>query len=65
MAIDHIYTIYGPRKQALQTHGTLKVDITRILMVISITETVSVKILAVIAQLVSFKHTPRDAITYK
>ena len=63
--IDHIYTIYEPLKQALQTHGTLKADIKIIPIVISITGTFNVKTLAEIAQLVSFDKEPPEALTYK
>ena len=34
-AIEHIYNIYEPLKQALQTYGTLKADIKIISIVIS------------------------------
>jgi hypothetical protein len=63
--IDHIYNIYEPLKQALQTHGTLTAEIKIISIVISKTCTFNVKNLAEIAQLVSFKEEPPDAFTYK
>jgi len=50
--IEHIYNIYEPLKQALQTHGPLKAEI----KIISIAE---------IAQLVSFGEEPPDTLTYK
>jgi len=63
--IDHIYDIYEPLRLALQTHGTLKVKIKIILIVISRTCTFHVKTLAEIAQLVSFKEEPPDELTFK
>jgi hypothetical protein len=63
--IDHIYTIYEPLKQALQTHGTLRADINIILIVVRRTSTFNVKNFAETAHLVSFKEEPRDALTYK
>jgi hypothetical protein len=53
--VDHIYTIYEPLKQALQTHGTINADVITIPIVISRTRTFNVKTQAEIAQLVSFK----------
>jgi hypothetical protein len=63
--IDHIYTIYEPLKQALQTHGTLQAEIKIIPIVISRTGTFNVKTLAEIAQLISLDEEPPDAMTYK
>jgi hypothetical protein len=63
--IDHIYDIYEPLRQALQTHGTLKADIKIIPIVISRTGTFNVKTLAEIAQLISLDEEPPDALTYK
>jgi hypothetical protein len=63
--IDHIYTIYEPLKQALQTHSTLRADIKIIPIVISRTGTFNVKTLAEIAQLISLDEEPPDALTYK
>ena len=61
--IDHIYTIYEPLKQALQTHGLIHADVIIILIVISKLGTFNVKTLAETAQLVSFKEEPPDALT--
>ena len=44
--IEHIYNIYDPLKQALQTYGTLKADIKIIPIVISRTGTFHAKTLA-------------------
>ena len=63
--IDHVYIIYEPLKQALQTHSALKAGITTIPIVISRTGTFNVKTLAEIAQFVFFKEEPPDALTYK
>jgi hypothetical protein len=63
--IDHIYDIYEPLRQALQTHGTLKADIKIIPIVISRTGTFHVKTLAEIAQLVSFAEEPPDELIFK
>jgi hypothetical protein len=63
--IEHIYEIYEPLRQALQTYGTLKVDVKIIPIVISRTGTFHVKTLAEISQLVSFAEEPPDEITYK
>ncbi len=63
--IDHIYNIYEPPKQTLQTHGTLTTEIKNIPIVISKTSTFNVKTLAETAQLVSFKEEPPDALTCK
>jgi hypothetical protein len=52
--INHIYNIYEPLKQALQTHDTLKAEIQIIPIVISRTGTFNTRTLAEIAQLVSF-----------
>jgi hypothetical protein len=52
--IDHICGIYEPLRLALQTHDTLKAEEKIIPIVISRTSTFNVKILAEIAQLVSF-----------
>ncbi len=53
--IDHIYDIYEPLRQSLQTYGTLKANVKFIPIVTSRTGTFHVKILAEIAKLVSFK----------
>jgi hypothetical protein len=63
--IDHIYDIYEPLRQALQTYGTLKADAKIIPIVISRTGTFHVKALAEIAQLVSFKEEPPDELIFK
>jgi hypothetical protein len=63
--IEHIYNIYEPLKQALQTHGTLKAEIKIIPIVISRTGTFNVRTLAEIAQVVSFREEPPDTLTYK
>ena len=63
--IDHIYGIYEPLRLALQTHGTLKVEVKIIPIVISRTNTFHVKTLAEIAQLVSLKEEPPDELTFK
>ncbi len=63
--IDHIYEIYEPLRQALQTHGTLKAEIKIIPVVISRTGTFHIKTLAKIAQLVSFTEEPPDELTFK
>ena len=63
--IEHIYEIYDPLRQALQTYGTLKADVEIIPIVISRTGTFHVKTLAVISQLVSFAEEPPDALTFK
>jgi hypothetical protein len=63
--IYHIYTNYEILKQALQIHGTINADVIIIPIVISMTETFNVKTLAEIAQLISFKEEPPDALTCK
>ncbi len=63
--IEHIYNIYEPLKQALQTYGTLKSNIKIIPIVISWTGTFHVKTLAEISQLVSFTEEPPDELTFK
>ncbi len=63
--IQHIHNIYEPLKQALLTHGTLKLDVKIIPIVISRTGTFNVKTLAEIVQLVSFHEEPPDAMTFK
>jgi len=63
--INHIYNIYEPLKQELQIHGTLKVHIKIIPIVISRTGTFNVRTLAEIIQLVSFREEPHDTLTYK
>ena len=63
--IDHIYDIYEPLRQALQTHGTLKADVKIIPIVISRTGTFHVKTQAEISQLVSFTEEPPDELTFK
>jgi hypothetical protein len=63
--IEHIYEIYEPLRQALQTYGTLKADVKIISIVISRTGTFHVKTLAEIAQLVSFTEEPPDELTFK
>ncbi len=63
--IDHIYTLYEPLKQALQTYGTFTADVRIIPIVISKTDIFNVKTLAEIAQLVSFDEEPPDKLTYK
>jgi hypothetical protein len=63
--IEHIYNIYEPLKQALQTHGTLQAEIIIIPIVICKTGTLNVRTLAEIAQLVSFREEPPDTLTYK
>ena len=60
-----MYNICEPRKQALQTHGTIKAEINIIPIVISRTVTFNVKTLAEIAQLISLKEEPPDTLTYK
>jgi hypothetical protein len=65
VVIDCIYNIYEPLRQALQTHGTLTAEIKIIPFVISRTSTFNVKTLAEIAQLVSFKKEPPDALIFK
>jgi hypothetical protein len=62
--IDHIYTIYEPLQQALQTHGALKADITIISIVVSRTGKFNGKTLAEIAHMVYFNEEPLDARTY-
>ena len=56
MVTYYIYKIYEPFKQALQTHGALKANITTIAIVISRTGTFNVKKLAEIAHLISLKE---------
>ena len=63
--IDHIYEIYEPLRQALQTYGTLKAEIKIIPIVITRTGTFHIKTLAEIAQLVSFAEEPPDELTFK
>jgi hypothetical protein len=63
--IEHIYNIYEPLKQAIQTYGTLKANIKIIPIVISRTGTFHVKTLAEISQLVSFREEPPDELTFK
>ena len=63
--IDHVYDIYEPLRLALQTHGTLKVDVKSSPIVISRIGTFHVKTLAEIAQLVSFNDKPPDELTFK
>jgi hypothetical protein len=63
--IDHIYTIYEPLKQAVQTHGTIRADVIIVPIVISKTGTFNVKTLAEITQLVSFKEEIPDELIYK
>ncbi len=63
--IEHIYEIYEPLRQALQTHGALKADIKIIPIVISQTGTFHVPTLAGIRQLVSFAEEPPDELTFK
>jgi hypothetical protein len=52
--IEHIYEIFQPLRQALQSYGTLKADVKIFPIVISRTCTFHVKTLAEIFQLVSF-----------
>jgi hypothetical protein len=52
--IDLVYGIYEPLRLALQTYGSLKVDIKIIPIVISRSGTFHVKTLAEIAQLILF-----------
>jgi hypothetical protein len=64
--IEHIYEIYEPLRQALQTcFGTLKAEVKIIPIVISRTGTFHVKSLAEISQLVSFTEEPPDGLTFK
>ncbi len=63
--IEHIYEIYEPLRQALQTFGTLKADVKIIPIVISRTSTFHVKTLAEISQLVSFTEEPPDGLSFK
>ena len=56
--IEHIYEIYEPLRQALQTYGTLKVDVKIIPIIIKRTGTFHVKTLAEICQLLSFTEEP-------
>jgi hypothetical protein len=63
--IEHIYNIYEPLRQALQTYGTLKADIKIIPIVISRAGTFHVKTLAEISQLVSFTEEPPDELTFE
>jgi hypothetical protein len=63
--IEHIYIIYEPLKLALQIYGIIKADIKIIPIVISRTCTFNVKILAEIAQLVSYNEELPDTMTYK
>jgi hypothetical protein len=63
--IEHIYDIYEPLRQALQTYGTLKADVKIIPIVISRTGTFHVKTLAEISQLVAFTEEPPDELTFK
>jgi hypothetical protein len=63
--IEHIYNIYEPLRQSLQTYGTLKADIKIIPIVISRTGTFHVKTLAKISQLVSITENPPDELTFK
>ena len=63
--IEHIYEIYEPLRQALQTHNTLKADVKIIPIFISRTGTFHVKTLAEISQLVSFAENPPDELTFK
>ncbi len=63
--IEHIYEIYEPLRQALQTFGTLKADVKIISIVISRTGSFHVKTLAEISQLVSFAEEPPDGLIFK
>jgi len=63
--IDQMYNIYESLKQAQKIHGTIKAEIIIIPIVISRTRTFSVRTLAEIAQLVSFKEEPPNTLTYK
>jgi hypothetical protein len=63
--MEHIYEIFDPLRQALQTYGTLKADVKIIPIVISRTGTFHVKTLAKISQLASFAEEPPDELTFK
>jgi hypothetical protein len=63
--IDHIYEIYEPLRQALQTHGTPNADVKIIPIVINQTCTFHVKTLAEISQFVSFAKEPPDELIFK
>ena len=63
--IEHIYEIYEPFRQTLQTYGTLKPGVKIIPIVISRTGTFHLKTLAEISQLVSFAEEPPNTLTFK
>jgi hypothetical protein len=63
--IDNVYAIYESLRVALQTHGTRKLDVKIIPIVISRTGTFHAKTLTEITRLVLFKEEPPDNLTFK
>jgi hypothetical protein len=63
--ITNIYTIYEPLKQAILQHNRGRLEVEIIPIVISRTGNFHTRTLAELAQLITFKENPPNALTYK